>query len=404
MTNSSRLWWERDDIHYTPDGVLQFGGQTLIDFVQSSGTPTYIYNMDRLRSNIERLWYALDSKDIRFKIFFAIKANRHHAILTYMRTLGRSGIDACSPGELLLARQMGFKEEEICYTSTSVSNADIDCLAKHPNVWVNCDSLSSLRRLGQRCPGRAIGLRINPQVGAGYTEDMTYAGDKTTKFGLYPDQFEEALDIAKTYNMSVKTLHFHIGSGYLTPQIGKLDEALERSSWFLDQCPEVDTFDIGGGLGLPLVEGEAPMDVEAWSQIVAKHAKARDLTIYVEPGDYLVKDTAVLLLEVNTVEAKMDTTFIGVNGGFNIQNSYVYYDTPFIVAPLVKDPTAPTSTVTIAGNINESIDLLAKDIQLPPIAEGDYLALLNVGGYGAATSSNHCSRGTFSEYILWPEA
>ena len=29
-----------------------------------------------------------------------------------------------------------------------------------------------------------------------------------------------------------------------------------------------------------------------------------------------------------------------------------------------------------------------------------YLGFLNVGGYGSAASSNHCMRGTFSEYLL----
>jgi len=62
--------------------------------------------------------------------------------------------------------------------------------------------------------------------------------------------------------------------------------------------------------------------------------------------------------------------------------------------------TAPWEQVTIAGNINEAIDLLAEDILLPPIGEGDYLGFLNVGGYGSAASSNHCMRGTFSEYLM----
>ena len=62
--------------------------------------------------------------------------------------------------------------------------------------------------------------------------------------------------------------------------------------------------------------------------------------------------------------------------------------------------SAPTEPVTIAGNINEAIDLLAEDVWLPPIEEGEYLALLNVGGYGSASSSNHCMRGQFTEYLV----
>jgi diaminopimelate decarboxylase len=55
------------------------------------------------------------------------------------------------------------------------------------------------------------------------------------------------------------------------------------------------------------------------------------------------------------------------------------------------------------GNINEAIDILAEDVELPAIAEGDYLALLNAGGCGSASNSNHCKRGTFSEYLLIDE-
>lgn len=113
-----------------------------------------------------------------------------------------------------------------------------------------------------------------------------------------------------------------------------------------------------------------------------------------------MKDAGVLLVRVNTVEDKARTRFVGVDAGFNIQNLAAYYQTPFIVAPLRRVAGAPLERVTIAGNINEAIDLLAEDVELPALAEGDLLALLNVGGYGSSSSSNHCMRGEFREYLL----
>jgi hypothetical protein len=59
-------------------------------------------------------------------------------------------------------------------------------------------------------------------------------------------------------------------------------------------------------------------------------------------------------LQVNTIEGKGGTKFIGVNGGFNIQNLPAYYNTPITVAPLSKNATVPQEQVTIAGNINEA--------------------------------------------------
>ncbi len=397
-----RLWWERADLGYR-DGGLFLGDQDLSEFARSSGTPVFAYHSARIEHNLDRLGRALENSEIRFRIFYALKANRFPPLVTFLKLLGKCGVDVCSPGELKLARQAGFREDEITYTGTSVSNEDLDCLRRHANVQVNCDAISVIKRLGERCPGRAIGVRVNPQLGVGYHPELHYAGKKATKFGIYQDRFEEALDAARAHHLRINTLHFHIGCGYLTDDIDVLDKILEKCGRFLDRCPDIEALDIGGGLGGPVVEGQDPLDLDRWSAVIAKHAKARDIEIHVEPGDYLMKDAGVLILRVNTMEEKGGVKFIGVNGGFNLQNLAVYYRTPFIVAPLRMDATARWETATIAGNINEVIDLWAEEITLPPIREGDYLALLNVGGYGSASSSNHCMRGEFSEYLLFNE-
>jgi diaminopimelate decarboxylase len=58
--------------------------------------------------------------------------------------------------------------------------------------------------------------------------------------------------------------------------------------------------------------------------------------------------------------------------------------------------------VTIVGNINEALDVWARDKPMPAMRDGDYLALINAGGYASAMSSNHCMRGPFSERLLLP--
>ena len=394
-----RLWWERDDLAYR-NGRLHFGQRDLAQFVRSAGTPVFVYNCERVRDNLSRLAANLKKAGVEFKIFYALKANRYLPLVAYLKLTGRCGVDVCSPAELLLARQVGFHEEEITYTGTSVADEDLACLQRHPGVHVNCDAISTIKRLGARCPGRTIGIRINPRLGAGYNQALRYAGDKATKFGIYQERFQEALDMARAYDLQVKTLHFHIGSGYLTPDIATLDDILNRCHWFLDRCSEIDTLDIGGGLGVPLVEGHSPLDLARWAEVIAGHARPRGLTIHLEPGDFLVKDAGALIVQVNTVEDKGNTKFIGVNAGFNIHSAAAYYNVPFIVAPLASSASDPPQRVTVAGNINEAIDLLAEDILLPPIREGDYLALLNAGGYGSSCSSNHCMRGAFAEYLI----
>jgi diaminopimelate decarboxylase len=398
MTNE-RHWWEREDLGYR-DGRLHFGGRDLEAFVASAGTPTYVYRAGRVRDNLERLRGALQAQGIEHDAYYAIKANRYAPLVTYVKLLGRCGIDACSPDELLYARQVGFEEAQISYTGTSVSETDLDCLAQHPAVHVNCDALSTIRRLGARCPGRRIGIRLNPQIGAGYNERLQYAGTRPTKFGVYRERFNEAMALARDARLTVDTLHFHIGSGFLENALCDLEEALRRAAALLDEYPQIRRVNIGGGIGVRLAEQDTAVDLDRWASIVAKHLGSRGVRVQIEPGDYLLKDAGVLLVRVNTVEDKAGVRFVGVDAGLNIQNLAAYYHTPFIVAPLRWPVGARTQRVTVAGNINEALDLLAEDVALPALAEGDLIALLNVGGYGAAMSSNHCMRGRFREYLL----
>jgi len=392
-------WWARNNLDYR-DGRLFLGEQDLSRLARAAGTPCFAYHAPRVIEKLDGLHNALDKHGVRHSIYYALKANRYQPLLTYLRLKGNCGIDACSPRELLLARQVGFQEPEITYTGTSVSNRDLDVVAAHPEVQFNCDAISTIHRLGERCPGRRIGLRVNPEASASYLEHISYAGEKATKFGIYADRFEEALSVAESYDLHVTTLHFHSALGYLNPQLDGFRTILDHVAGMLEKAPQVKCVDIGGGLGTPLRAEDAPLDLEAWAGLLAEFANPRQLEIQIEPGDYLVKDAGALLVEVNSVEEKGGTCFVGVNAGFNLTNLHAFYRFPLVVTPLCLEPGAETRKVTIAGNINEGVDTLAEDIEMPVVKEGDLMALLNIGGYSVSCGSDHCMRGDFSEYLI----
>ena len=395
---SEPAWWESEERGYERER-LHVGGRDLNAFAAGRETPFFVYSAARVRANLERLNAALSGAGMRHRVFYAIKANRFAPLVERMRAWDLCGIDVCSPAEVEYALTCGFGERDISFTGHAVSNADLEVLARHPGVHVNCDAISTIRRLGERSPGRAIGIRINPRVGAGYHEGVHYAGEKPSKFGVFQDRFEEALAVAASFGMPVTQLHFHFGYGYLTQDLPRLDAALENSAWFMDRCPALDTVDIGGGMGTQITADREPLDLDAWAALIARHLKPRGLEVHLEPGDYLMKDAGTLICELNTLEEKGGVLFAGVNAGLNLQNLWAYYQTPFIVAPLTRRSGTPQRH-TVTGNINEAIDILAEDVELPPLEEGDLIALMNAGGYGAASASNHCMRGRCGEFLL----
>jgi diaminopimelate decarboxylase len=54
----------------------------------------------------------------------------------------------------------------------------------------------------------------------------------------------------------------------------------------------------------------------------------------------------------------------------------------------------------VAGNINEAIDVFARNTALPEVREGDLLALLPADAYGSSMASEHCLRPLAGEVII----
>lgn len=408
---SRPLWWQRTDLGFDADGFLCLAGYRLHDLAQAHGTPAFFYNAERIRTKLDMVYGALASTGLPFRLLYAMKANRFAPLMSCIQSTGMCGIDACSPQEVDFALACGFNEREISYTATSVSNEDIEKLARHPELLVNCDSLSTIRRLGEHCQGRTIGLRVNPGKGVSYGNNqlLQYSGGRTTKFGIYREHFADALVLANQYGLKIRNIHFHVGIGYLPPQLPLWEEVVSDCAWFVDQVAEIESVNIGGGLGLPHVATDQPLELSRWAEIIHRHFSPRGVEVCVEPGDFIVKDSGVLVLQVNSVERKQQVDFVGVNGGFNLAIEPFFYDLPCEPVPcritgLEAFEPKHLHKVNIAGNINEALDIWAEGITLPSLQEGDYLAFINAGGYASSMSSNHCMRGQFYERLLFPQA
>ena len=61
---------------------------------------------------------------------------------------------------------------------------------------------------------------------------------------------------------------------------------------------------------------------------------------------------------------------------------------------------ARTEIVTVAGHINEASDVFAEDYAMPPVNEGDMVAVRNAGGYLQAMSTTHCLRPMAEALVL----
>ena len=390
-------WWARPGLG-ADGGRLTIAGRDAESLAREHGTPLFVYDLDRFAENARRLIDAFDAAGLRHRLRFALKANPDPVVLATLRPL--VGIDACSPGEVERAIECGWSAAEISVTATNLSDRDLDAILP-TGVHLNLDAVSQIERTGRRLaalglPPPAIGIRINPGAGAGYNDKLAYSGARPTKFGIYPDRVAEAVAAARRHGLTIDTVHVHAGSGWLADGIASFEASLGAvvavARGLIADGHPITELNVGGGLGVPARADERPVDPDAYAAAIARQTAGLDVTVASEPGDFLAKDAAILLAEVITVEERGGTTFVGVDMGWNINCShFIYgYAQELVVCRAADAPR--TTTVTVAGHINEAGDLFAEDYPLPPVDEGDIVALLNAGGYHQAMSSTHCLR------------
>lgn len=398
---ASLAWWRRPGLEVRA-GRLTIAGRDAEAIAREYGTPLYVHDLVRVEEQARSLQGALERARLRHRVRLALKAQREPAFLAFLRSLGAPGtresvgMDVCSPGELRWALDHGWDRAEISYTGTNLSARDLDAVLD-AGVHLNVDLLTQLDRVGRRAPGSTVGIRINPRIGAAFSGGgQTYAGERPTKFGIYPEQLEGAVDIARKYRLAIDTVHVHAGYLYLTDALPVVDETMRRVAAATRMLTEagcaIAEVNTGGGLGVPFRPGDRPLDLDVWAAALARHLGPLDVVVGTEPGEFLAKECAVHLAGVVSVEDRDGTTFVGLDTGWNVINEHFVYKIPFHPILCRAADAAPVDSVTVAGHINEGNDLFAEDHPMPRIEEGDIVAIPNVGSYNASMVSVHCLR------------
>lgn len=389
-------WWVGGSLRAGAEGLM-LADRSVAALAQESGTPVYLYDQARIAEAVATLRTAL-APFRNSRIYFALKANRFAPIVQLLRAQG-VGIDACSPREVALARELGFPAASISATASSLSEEDVVAFA-NSGVHLNLDNAGTARRYGAMVPhGTTIGIRVDPGVSAGYGVNgrTDYGGGK---LGVAPEGVGALVEAARTAGLAVDTLHMHLGWGLR----GSAKPAFRRAlSTLADMSKAIGTItcvNVGGGLGGRLREADKPLEPERWAAAIHDAFGSDGPSIACEPGTFLVASAGILLARVTAVWDKRGQHWIGLDASQAVNVYAAHYGLELEIVP-VESPLAPRTRMTnVAGNINEAGDVFARARLLPDLAEGDLVALLPAGAYGSSMASDHCLRGGFSERLL----
>ena len=392
-------------------GKLFIDGVAAGSIAEQFGTPCYVYSEKRIRENYQRLLHAFQSNYKNFKLFYAIKANNNLSVIKILRSEG-CGADCSAPSEIFFARMAGFSPAEMLYTGNYNSVGEFE-YAVESGATLNLDDVSHLEKILKiskktgKLPPR-ICFRVNPGVGKGGFEQLVFAGPDA-KFGVPADQVFSAYEQAKKAGFKRFGVHMMTGSNIREPEyFAAITEKLLSVAGDAAQKLGIqfDFVNIGGGFGVPYKPGEEDLDIKKTAAgVVEKFREGCEKyslgepELLAEPGRYLTADAGILLARVHSIKHAAKT-FVGCDAGMNTLLRPAIYNAYHEILVDDKIGVKEKKAVNVCGPICENTDQFAKDRELPPVEEGDLLAVLKAGAYGFAMSSRYNSRPMCAEVLV----
>jgi diaminopimelate decarboxylase len=382
-----------------PANASMIQGVNVEELCNTYGSPLYVYDADKMVSQLEKLKHAFRGTRVVFK--YAAKALTNLAVLKLMKNNG-TGMDAVSIQEVHLGIQAGFDPADILFTPNCVSFEEVK-EAVNLGVQINIDNISLLEQFGDAYHNSVpCCIRLNPNIMAGGNANIS-VGHIDSKFGISIHQLKHILRVVKTHNIRVNGLHVHTGSDIIDTEVFLLGAQIifDAARNFND----LEFIDFGSGFKVAYQEGDISTDldylgskmIEVFEEFCADYG--RDLELWFEPGKFLVSEAGSLLTRVNVVKTTPATVFAGVDSGLNHLIRPMMYDAHHEIEN-ISNPTGVKRVYTVVGYICET-DTFGYDRRLNEVREGDILAMKNAGAYGFSMASNYNSRFRPAEVLIY---
>lgn len=375
------------------------------EIVQTVGSPAYIYSEKALMDSFRSYQEAFAGH--RSVIAYAMKANGNLQILSLLANAG-AGSDVVSGGELFRSRRSGVPSNRIVFAGVGKTESEMCEALQEEILMFNVESpmeLDMLSRLatsmGKTAP---VALRVNPDVDP-KTHPYISTGLKKSKFGIPVEQaLAEYQRASSLPGIKVVGIHQHIGSQLtqLSPFQDAFDKIVEFAHLLKKNGILVSWLDIGGGLGIRYGEEKPPTPADISREILSR-LSGLDVGIILEPGRSIVGNAGILVTQVLYMkETSVKMFYIG-DAGMNDLLRPSLYGAYHDLWPVVRRDGEGRKG-DLVGPVCETGDFLVQDRILPPVEQGDLLAVMSAGAYGFAMSSNYNARPRPVEVLVSGES
>lgn len=401
------------------NGRLLHGAAPLGDWLNHSGrtTPAYVYHPAAIDRQVEAVRAVLPSS---LHLHYALKANPHPQII---RHLSRrvDGFDCASLAEM--QRVVAIAPDRVARTSIAgpAKSDDELAFAIVHGILINTESANELMRikgLAAKSGKRArVALRINPPFelkGSGMK-----MGGGARPFGIDSEDIPTLIcqwqnEPALAAWVDLEGFHLYTGSqnrdaAALSAGFRAAMDLIVDLSRSCDFTPK--HLNLGGGFGVVYHPQDTPLDLSALQPALQEITiTARklwpDVRLNLELGRYLVAAAGLYLTRIIDKKVSRGKTYLLCDGGMHHHlalsgnlGQILRRNWPIIAIDRLDEPYI--HRFNLSGPLCTPLDVLGRNQELPELAVGDLIGVLQSGAYGLTASPNgFLSRPECGEYFL----
>lgn len=395
-----------DNLGVNEQGHLTIGGVDTLALAEKYGTPLYVMDEDKLRSNC-RIYTSAFAKYMPSGSMplFASKSLCCKRIYSVIDSEGM-GTDLVSPGELYTASAAGFELQKAFFHGNNKTDADIEYAVDSGVGFFIIDNREEADKLNSYAASKGIKqkalLRLTPGIDP-HTHAKISTGKVDSKFGTAIETGQAEQFIAYVLglsNIDLRGYHCHIGSQIfdIAPFTDAADIMLDFAGFINKKYGYMcEYLNLGGGFGVRYVESDPDIDIDANIKAVSEHISGRCAAnaipvpkILMEPGRSIVADAGLTLYTVGSVkEITGFKNYVSIDGGMTDNPRYALYQSPYTVLNAGRADVRPDYVCTVAGRCCESGDLIQEDVKIVKPARGDVIAVLVTGAYNHAMAMTY---------------
>lgn len=380
--------------------------EQLEDIASRYATPFYLYDEKGIRETARRVNKAF-SWNKGFKEYFAVKATPTPGILKILHEEG-CGADCSSYTELLMADAVGFRGDEIMFSSNDTSAEDFQ-LARKLNATINLDDITHIDFLERVADiPDTVCCRYNPGGHFAIANNiMDNPGD--AKYGMTREQLTEAYKRLMAKGVKHFGLHAFLASNTVTndyyPELARIlfKVAVELKE---ETGASIEFINLSGGVGIAYRPGQPQNDImeigegvrRAYEEVLVP-AGMGNVRLYTEMGRYMLAPYGALVSRV-IHQKHIYKEYIGLDAcAANLMRPAIYGAYHHITV-MGKENAPCDHKYDVTGGLCENNDKFAIDRMLPEINIGDLVFIHDAGAHGFAMGYNYNGKLRSAELLL----